>query len=81
MYSSNNQTIGKVPFKGFWIRWIAAVLDGFIIFFLWLITFYFLFTVSNTGLLSDENIILFILIDIHTLKKDGHVLGWGGKGA
>lgn len=67
MDSSSNQTIGKVPFKGFWIRFIAAVLDGFIIFFLWLITFYFLFTVSNTGLLSGQNIILFILIAIPTL--------------
>ena len=67
MDSSNNQTIGKVPFKGFWIRLIAAVLDGFIIFFLWLITFYLLFTVSNTGLLSDKNIILFVVIAILTL--------------
>ena len=67
MDAINPQTIGSVPFKGFWIRLIAAILDGFVIIFFWLITFYLIFVVSKTGLLTDSNIFLSIVLAILTL--------------
>ena len=67
MDAINPQTIGSVPFKGFWIRVIAAILDVFVIIFFWLITFYLIFVVSKTGLLTDSNIFLSIMLAILTL--------------
>ena len=67
MNSINRQTIGSVPFKGFWIRLIAAILDAFVIIFFWLITFYLIIVVSRTGLLTDSNIFLSIVLAIITL--------------
>ena len=67
MDAINSQTIGSVPFKGFWIRVIAAILDVFVIIFFWLITFYLIFVVSKTGLLTDSNIFLSIVLAILTL--------------
>tara|TARA_Y100001970_G_scaffold84427_1_gene106560 strand:- start:1522 stop:2022 length:501 start_codon:yes stop_codon:yes gene_type:complete len=67
MDAINPQTIGSVPFKGFWIRVIAAILDVFVIIFFWLITFYLIFVVSKTGLLTDSNIFLSIVLAILTL--------------
>ena len=71
MDSMNSQIVSSVPFKGFWIRLVAAILDGFIIIFFWSVTFFLLFSVGTTGLFSDSDMILSLILSIITLAIVG----------
>ena len=71
MESINQPQLATDFFKGFWIRTVAAILDGFIILFFWMFTFFLVFTVGNTGLLSDSDVILSFIILVLTLAIVG----------
>lgn len=71
MDSMTNQSVGSVPFKGFWIRLVAAIIDGIIIIIFWSLTFFLLFTVGNAGLFSDSDMILSLVLSIITLAIVG----------
>ena len=71
MESLNEPELGTDFFKGFWIRLIASILDGFIILFFWMLTFFLLFTVGNTGLFSDSDMILSLILSVITLAIVG----------